>query len=243
MDSKEQLLKAIIEGYREVLSERYQYENIKENFDIPATINEKIVTDFRNYYLTYVYPEYSKRKTLNDAFKSLDDYSKNPQQLITILLDTSRLIFKYGIHLPKIIKTGFKALKTFKAAENFEATFVNEAIDKKIKAPFDTEKFEVLLKSLSKKEINDFIETSQALFNTLHDRKQVKKIKEIIQHLIRVMKSKPESYSKSQIKGLEIGFELLNEGDKLFQKLTKSDQKKLIYLITDIEKDMLNKIG
>ena len=242
MDSKERILKDIINGYREVLFERYLYKNIKENFDIPATIDEKTVTDFRTYYLSYVYPEYSKRMALNDAFNSLDDYSKNPQKLLTILLDSSRLIFKYGIHLPKIIKTGLKALKTFKAVQTFEITFVKEAISKKIEAPFDVEKFNVLLKSLSRKEINTFINTSQALFNTLHDRKQVQKIKEIIQHLIRVMKSKKEAYSDSQIKGLEIGYELLNEGDKLFHKLSKKDQKKLIYLIIDIEKDMLSKL-
>ena len=226
-----------------MLFQRYQYNNIKENFDIPASIDEKTVSDFRTYYLTYVYPEYSKRLALNDAFKSLDNYAKHPQKLLTILLDTSKLIFKYGIHLPKILKTGFKALKTFKAVENFETTFINEAIAKKIKAPFDTEKFNLLLKSLPKKDINNFIETSQALFNTLHDRKQVKKIKEIIQHLIKVMKSKKNAYDDSQIEGLEIGYELLNEGDKLFNKLSKKDQKKLIYLITDIEKEMLSKLN
>lgn len=242
MNSEEKILKAIIEGYRKVLEQRYQYENIKKKFDIPKTIDEKTVTDFRKYYLTYVYPEYAKRKTLNDAFKSLDDYSKNPQQLITILLDTSLLIFKFGIHLPKIIKTGLKALKTFKAAENFEATFIKEVLANKMTAPFTKKQFDVLLKAIPKKDINDFIETSQALFNTLHDRKQVKKIKEIILHLIKVMKNKKDAYSESQIKGLEIGYELLNEGDKLFHKLTKSDQKKLIYLITDIEKEMLRKL-
>lgn len=242
LESEEKILKAIIEGYRKVLFDRYQYKNIKENFDIPSSIDEQTVTDFRTYYLAYVYPEYSKRATLNDAFSSLDNYSKHPQKLITILLDTSKLIFKYGLHLPKILKTGFKALKTFKAAQNFEATFIKEAIDKKMEPPFSTENFNVLLKSLSKEEINTFIETSQALFNTLHDRKQVEKIKEIIQHLIRVMKSKKNAYSESQIKGLEIGFELLDEGDKLFRKLAEKDQKKLIYLITDVERAMLNKL-
>jgi hypothetical protein len=242
LNSREEILKEIIEGYRKVLFKRYQYENIRKKFEIPDTIDKKTVDGFRTYYLTYVYPEYSKRATLNNAFKSLDNYSNKPQKLISILLDTSKLIFKYGLHLPKILKTGFKALKTFKAAENFETTFVNTAVEKNINPPFDNKKFNILLKALSKKEINDFIETSQALFNTLHDKKLVKKIKEIIQHLINVMKSKPNYYSKNQIKGLEIGFELLNEGDKLFNKLTKQDQKKLIYLITDIERDMLDQI-
>lgn len=242
MKSKEKILKDIIEGYREVLFQRYQYHNIKKLHDIPTSIDEKTVNDFRTYYLTYVYPDYTKRVTLNEAFNSLDNFTKNPQKLLSILLDASKLLFKYGLHLPKILNTGLKALKTFKAADNFENTLVNEAIAKNIEAPFTADKINLLLKSLSMKEIDSFIETSQALFETLHDKKLVKKIKEIIQHLIAVMKRKENTYTESQIKGLEIGFELLNEGDKIFNKLSKENQQKFIYLITDIEKEMLDNL-
>ena len=59
---------------------------------------------------------------------------------------TLYLIEKNGIlKLPKILKTGFKALKTFKAAENFETTFVNTAVEKNINPPFDNKKFNILL--------------------------------------------------------------------------------------------------
>jgi hypothetical protein len=73
----------------------------------------------------------------------------------------------------------------------------------------------------------------------LHDRVQIKKIKEIIQYLILAMKTKEESYSLSQIRGLEIGLEMLTEGDKLFAQLAEEDQQNLVSLITEIEKDML----
>ena len=36
-----------------------------------------------------------------------------------------------------------------------------------------------------------------------------------------------------------MGFALLDEGDRLLQKLNPKDQRKLIYLITEIETDML----
>ena len=57
------------------------------------------------------------------------------------------------------------------------------------------------------------------------------------------MKKKEESYSVSQIKGLELVLEMLNEGDKLFNRLTKEDQQNLVYLITEIEKDTLEHIS
>ncbi len=231
--------KQIIKGYRKFIFDRYQYDKIAKNYDIPISITEDILTELREYYLKHIYPEYKERKALDQAFKSLDNYIQQPQKLISILLDASRLLFKYRRHLPKILGTGLKALKTFNSASKFEQTFVDQAIHQKLKGPYTEKKTKVLLRAIPKDEIDDFIATSQALFETLHDRPQVKKIKEIISYIIGVMKKNAHRYTKDQIKGLEMGFALLDEGDRLLQKLNPKDQRKLIYLITEIETDML----
>jgi len=239
---REKILEEIIEGYRNTIYQRYQYQNIKDTFGIPESINEEIVNQLRNYFLNYMYPEYNMRAELNEAFKSLDNYIKHPQKLLRILLDAAKLIFRYGRHLPKILNSGLKAMKTFRAATNFENNLVDEAIKNKIEAPYDLLKIDALIKLLSRKEIEKFIEISQSLFEILHDRILIKKIKEVIQYLILIMREKEESYSLSQIKGLEIGFEMINEGDRLFNGLTKEDQQNLVNLITEIEKDKLDHI-
>jgi hypothetical protein len=187
-----------------------------------------------------MYPEYNKRAELNEAFESLDHYIKHPKKLLGVALDATKLIFIYGRHLPKILNSGLKAMKSFRAASGFENNFVGEAMKNKIGPPYDISKMEILIKSLPINEVEQFIETSQSLFEILHDREQVEKIKEIIQYIIGVMKKKENVYSLNQIKGLELGLEVLNEGDKLFRRLTKEDQKKLFYLITEIEKDILD---
>ncbi|MCA0153136.1 hypothetical protein [Winogradskyella vincentii] len=237
--NREQVLEAIIEGYRNSIHQRYQYQNIKSNYEIPESIDEDTVNILREYWLNYIYPDYTKRKELNEAFVSLDDYIKNPKNLLRLLLNATRLIFNYGRHLPTILSSGLKALKTFRAAERFENNLINEAIKSKMNAPFSESKINTLIKLLPPEEIENFIDVSQSLFEILHDRIQIEKIKEIIQYLILAMKKNQESYTISQIKGLEIGLEMLTEGDKLFTQLAKEDQKKLVYLITDIERDML----
>lgn len=240
--SREEILKEIIEGYRSTIYQRYQYQNIKDKYRIPDSINEETVNQLRNYFLNYMYPEYNTRTELNEAFKSLDAYIKYPQKLLRVLLDAARLIFSYGRHLPKILNTGLKAMKSFRAATNFENNLVDEAIKNKIEVPYDLSKIDALIKLLPHKEIENFIEISQSLFEILHDRILIQKIKEVIQYLIHVMSKNPELYSTSQIRGLEIGLEMIIEGDKLFNRLTKKDQRNLVYLITEIEKDNLNHI-
>ena len=115
-------------------------------------------------------------------------------------MEAAKIIFKYGRHLPKILTAGLSAMKTFKAATNFENNLVAEAIKNKIEAPYDASKIAALLKLLSREEIEKFIESSQALFEILHDKILIKKIKEVIQHLITAMRKNTTVYSKTQIK-------------------------------------------
>ena len=237
--TREKILEDIIEGYRNTIYQRYQYQNIKDKYEIPESINEETVNLLRDYFLNYIYPEFNKRAELNESFKSLDNYIKHPKKLLRILLDASHLIFNYGRHLPKILNTGLKAMKSFRAAAGFENNLVDEAIKNKIEAPYDLSKINTLINLLPRKEIEKFIDITQSLFEILHDRILIEKIKEIIQYLILVMKNKEESYSLSQIRGLEIGLEMINKGDKLFNRLAKEDQQNLVYLITEIEKDIL----
>ncbi|PQJ82259.1 hypothetical protein [Polaribacter glomeratus] len=240
--TREKVLEEIIEGYRKTVSQRYQYQQIKNTYGLPETINEETVNQLREYFLTYMYPTPDKRAELNKAFDSLDDYIKHPQKLLRILLEAAKIIFKYGRHLPKILSAGLDAMKTFKAATNFENTMVDEAIKNKIEAPYDSVKVDALLKLLSREEIERFIESSQTLFEILHDKNLIKKIKEVIQFLITAMQKNPNTYSKSQIKGLEVGLEMITEGDLLFNRLSEEDQHKFVKLITAIERDTLNHI-
>jgi len=237
--NREKVLEDIIEGYRNTIYQRYQYENIKNQYDIPESINEETVNLLRDYFLNYIYPEFNKRAELNESFKSLDNYIKHPKKLLSILLDTSNLIFKYGIHLPKILNTSLKVMKSYRAATGFENMLIDEAIKNTIEAPYDPSKITTLIKLLPRKEIEKFIDTFQSLFEILQDRILIKKIKEILEYVILVMKNKEIHYSASQIKGLEMSLEMINIGDKLFNRLATEDQRKLVYLITETEKDIL----
>ena len=237
--TRDQVLEEIIEGYRNSIHLRYQYPTIKEKYNIPESIDEATVDVLRNYFLNYIYPDFHKRTELNEAFNSLDNYIKNPQKLFRIVMDAYKLIFSYGRHLPKILNAGLKAMRSFRVAAKFENILVEGAINNQINAPYDPDKINTLIQLIPRKDIDRFIDVSQSLFETLHDRVLVEKIKEIIEYLIGVMKKRKNDYSMVEINGLEAGLEILIEGDKLFNRLTEKDQRNLVYLITEIEKDNL----
>lgn len=240
--SKESILKEIIIGYRKVIDQRYQYENLLQHYDIPESVTEHTVNKLKDFFLSYIYPRYDKRQEINRAFDSLNSYLKQPGKLLVILLDSLVLSFKYGRHMPKILKTGLRALNSYKSANRFENQLVEQAERSQIEAPFSTAKIKTLIGSLPRHEIERYIDNSLPLFETLHDRVLIRKIIEILQYLIRTMKKNPRRYGKEEINGLQFGLEILEEGDRIFNQLDKCDQGRLLPLIVKVERNALDEI-
>lgn len=240
-DNKD-VLDGVITAYRAIIEDRYQYENIKEKYTLPASFDAERINRFRRYFLEYVYPDLEQRDALNEAFESLDNYIKNPDKLLRILIDSSRLIFKFGRHLPKILKAGIQALRSFRKANEFERKLVKSALDKAQTPPFKKEDIHTFIRGLSRNEIDQFIESSESLFSVLHDRKLVKKIQEIVEYLIQKMKQRPNVYSEAEIKGLSIGYEMIKNGDQLFNEMSTEDQQQIFEFIVMVERDTLDQI-
>ncbi len=238
---KNEVLNEIIIGYRNVVKERYNHTLLKDKYDLLNTIDAEIVEEIKTYFLTYIYPDLKRRKELNEAFNSLDSFLKSPKKLLSLIVQSFKLAYKHGKHLPKISDAGFKALKSYRAATNFENQLVKVATRKKVKPPYTTQKINSFIKQLSLKEINTFISKTESLFNVMHDKELIGKIKEVIGFLINKMEN-ISTFSDNEIQGLKAGLEMIVKGEELLNSLKPKDQKILIDLIVKIEKDNLKKI-
>ena len=241
MDRTE-ILEEIIVSYRSLINRRYQYERIREEYELPVSFDKEKVDQFRRFFLDYIYPDPVKRKELNDAFDSLDNYIKRPEKLLRLLLDSGRLMLKYGRHLPKILSAGLKALKSFRTANRFENQLVNSALQLQIDPPFDDIEIKSLIRQIPKQDINDFMDSSQVLFETLHDRKLITRVVEIVSYLIQKMKKRPNIYGANEVMGLEIGQEMISTGNQLFDQLSDYDQSQIINFVVKVEREALHKI-
>lgn len=229
----------IILGYRRIIEDRYQYDYLKNNYNLPDSFDEDRVDRFRTYFLDNIYPEPQKRDELNEAFDSLDNYIKHPDKLLMILVESAKLLFKHGRHLRKILSAGMKALRSFRSANAFEHKLVDQAIASGKNPPYSTSDMEGFIGSLKKNDIDDFIKNSRSLFETLHDRELIQKVKEIVNHLISKMKSKPNTYSKQEISGLELGRDIINGGDSLFAELSQKEQFQIFDFVVSLEQKVM----
>ena len=238
MDQEVQL-NEIIEGYRNVIKEKYDYENLKKRSDIPDVYTKEVSVKIKNYFLNYSYPGPKKRQELNEAFQSLDNYLKNPEKLLRIVIDSTSNVFKYGKHLPKIVNASIKALKAFRRASKLEHGLVKKASSLNVASPYSNQQINEFIKGLSIKEIEEYISSTYNLFRILCDVELMSKIKNILKHLIEKMKKRPAIYSDVEIKGLEIGQEIIVEADAIFNKLNKDEQQEIFDFILKMEKELL----
>lgn len=242
MQTKQEILFAVITAYREVIRERYRYEALLHRPDFPADFAEERVEAFREYFLTYLYPAPERRAELDAAFANLDTYIAEPKKLLRLLTDSAGLLFKYGRHLPKILQAGMKALQSFRAANRFEMQLVENAQALNLQTPYTRRDVALLIRQLPQSEINKFIVSGKNLFETLHDRKLVKKIEEIIGTLLDKMRKRPDTYGPEEVRALEIGYELIHVGNGLFDELTPAEQRQLLNLATDLEQEYIDSV-
>ena len=112
---------------------------------MPDSFDEERVHQFQDYFLEYIYPDLDKRAELNDAFDSLDSFIKQPEKLLSILMASGRLIFKFGRQLPKLLSAGIKALQSFRAASRFELRLAQLAEQDGLVAPYAIEQVDGLV--------------------------------------------------------------------------------------------------
>ena len=240
--NSEKVSQEIIIGYRKLVEERYQFDKLIKKHDLPESVTEDDINNIRNYFLTYVYPDIAQRKELDEAFKTLDGYIKKPEKLLNILLDSFKLIFSHGKHLPKIFNAGLQAMKSFRGATKFEKSLTKIAIDKGVKYPYSPTKINSLIKELAYKEVQEFIKNTEAFFNIIYDKVLVEKIKEVIAYIISKMKRKPKLFSSTEIKGLELALETIEQGEQILDTLSQEEQEILVEFVVKIERQNLEEI-
>ena len=239
--NKEEIKAGVIEAYRLLINDRYQYDYLSAKYDIPASLDPHRIELFRNFFLDYIYPPVQKRKELNRAFDSLDQHIKNPKSLLAILLDSSRVLFKFGRHLPKILNAAIKALRSFKKADTFEERLAKEALSRDPQIPISQHELKSLVAALPKTDVMDFINESKVLFEIIQDRQLVTKIISLLTQLIKRME-KSSVYAQTDVNAFQIGLDIITGSFELFNSLSTSEAKQLFELGVEIERNEIERV-
>jgi hypothetical protein len=237
--SDKEILNGVVIGFRKLIYDRYQYDEVVSKYEIPDSFDEERMARYRNFFLDQIYPHPENREPLEEAFRSLDNYLTHPDKLLRIVFHSAAIVFRHGRSIPRLMGAGIKVFKSFRTATDFEVKLVRKAKSSGKLPPYSSADINSFVVALRKKEIHDFVVNTTNLLELLNDKRLVREIITIMKELIARMKKSPKDYSKSEIGGLEIAFQMLIEGNGLFESLSTVDQKRIIEVVVAIEVDVL----
>ena len=208
----------IINKFRDMVAKRYEYDGLKERFDLPPVITREVVEEIKNYFLSTIYPPAVERKQLEEAFRDLADYVRSPRKIWGLFGDMARALFKFGRHFMQALRAGMDSLHSFLGAKNFEDSMAAIANKNGISPPISDDDFEDCLYQLPREEIEKFIGDVRNLFGAMVNTVLLKKTLDILQHVIETMEKKPHTFPKEDVEGIRLGRSLLQSGYDIFSK-------------------------
>ncbi|MCB0538292.1 MAG: hypothetical protein KDE33_12285 [Bacteroidetes bacterium] len=240
MDKK--LLDNIIDNYRQMVNNRYEYDYLKNNYELDSSITKELTDEVKLYFLNYVYPDADQRDMLNKAFSDLDKHIKNPLHILKLVGDASGLILKFGFQFPKALKAGLQTLNSFKTARELETELSKNAEKLKLKYPIEIKDVEHLISKIEPKKLENFIDSFDDLLSSLTDTKLLKKTIEIMDALTAKMKLQKDFFSPDEIKAIDLGKNILEAGYSIFKNLDENQKKIMIELILTNERNFISNL-
>lgn len=221
----------IIEKFRDMVSKRYYYPELIKRYELPESITEAVVEDVKTYFLGTIYPPPQKRRELEDAFKELATYMRQPKKIWGLFGNMASAVFKFGRHFVQALKAGFASLDSFVGAKKFESSLAEIANKLDMQPPMSDDDFEDCMYQLPREEIERFIKDVYGLFGAMINTKLLGKTIEILESVVSTMKAKPGVYPQKDIDGILLGKQLLKEGYDLFSKYDEHTRKLMVEFI------------
>ncbi|TGL49550.1 hypothetical protein EHQ61_14025 [Leptospira wolffii] len=228
----------LILAYREALQRRYSKENLSRYSEF-SSISEERVKLLTKYFLELLYPEWEGRRRLDGAFRSLSGFVHSPSKVFGLLGSLSGAVFKLGRHLKSAFQAGIAALHSYVTAHRFEEIMYSKAKEllQKGEDLSDPNIFRKVIASVPKKDAEQFRSDIVTLFRTLSDQELLSKIKQLMEEVVRTMKSKPKTYTPEEVEGILLGAGILTRGEELFRGMNREEMNLILRAIDRIEKD------
>lgn len=233
---------SLIERYRETIKERYRFEKIKDDKQLPSFFTQEVLDELRDFFLDNLYPDEKRRKTLDASFKRLASYINNPLKIWGILGSLTSAIFTFGTLFPKAVFAGIETLHTHTIARNFEEMLLAAATQRNLKPPINDSELKQCIANLPEKDILTFVEKLSSLFTMITDTKMLDKTIKILNNVADKMKSQPNTYDKEDVQAILLGVDILERGSVLMLQFSEAEKLELVNFVAYIEMKFVNSV-
>ena len=237
-----ELMNSLVDSYREIIEERYQYETLKNNFEMPDDVTQEVVDSIRNYFLGYIYPNATDRVRLSAGFDSLKAYASDPGKMFKIAGSLSGAIFKFGFYLPQAIRAALRSWDAYKNAKMLEIELLRSARKMQLSPPISRDQIFDCLREISKPILLKFSEEVLFLFKSFANQTLLNKTVDILDEIIKLMKNNPKTYPEKDVNAILMGRSIIQEGSALLGQYDPELREKIIKTVYAIEMGCLDQV-
>lgn len=223
----------LIDKYRQLVADRYDYNLIKDS--LPNHVGKEEVEALRYYFLHYLYPEPDARKELDEAFSYLEGYVTQPKKVWGILGNIAGAIFRFGSMLIDALKAGLVSLDAHVAAKRFEEDLYMAALRGGYDIPLSDEQFRDCMRNIDRRRVERFIDDVGKLFTSMSNTKLLGKTIEIMNDVVAKMESRKRIYTTEEVEGIKLGITILEKGYELFKDFPETTKKAVVAFIVEKE--------
>lgn len=241
-EKEQELINAIVNVYRGLIGSRYEYEVLLAEGKLKKGITPEIVVSIKSFFLNDVYPDAAKRHQIEAAFETLGSYVSQPAKAMGLFGSVTSAIFIFGRHLPAAINAGVVTLQSFLEARKLEHKILDAAKSQFLQADLTEEDMKRCIASLPQKDLETFIKDVKEMFALMSNTELLEKTIRIINMVIDKMKSKPHLYSKEEVKGIELGRNILQSGLDLFKNYDNKLKLHIAETIYDVEMSFIKSL-
>lgn len=237
------LRNAVIQFYRDELRERYEAKNVRRfrEFDV---IDDKLLATLRDYFLDHIYPPPTDREKLDDAFDHLGKLLRSPKRLGPLIRTVLRSMWRLGRKLPAAVSAGRATFDAYIESRKLENYMIERAVAINLTAleTKDRRRMLSLITGIPDKHVQRLIRDILSLFHSLTQIELLRTSAEIMEHVHKIMESRPDLYLESERDGLALGLEVLRGGLGLFENMDPAAFPLIIRGIERVEFDWFDRV-
>ncbi len=229
---------AVVAFLREELKRRYLYDNVRR-FKELKDIDEDIVTAFREFALSRIYPEGKARAEIDGAFASLHEMLRSPRKMASLGPIALAAVWRLGRRLPAALSAGQQVIHAFSCASAVETALCESVLERDIpwKSGLDAEKMKPVFAELPAGRSKALIRALVELLELSANRETMQTGLDLLRKIADTMSGGSEQWTDSDRHGVTLAMETLAEAMALFSMIDDRDVSRFIKGVEAVETD------
>ncbi len=229
---------AVLAFLRAELEHRYLYDNVRR-FKELKDLDDGVVTAFRDFALSRVYPGGAARAEIDEAFADLDELLRSPRKMASLGAVAVAAVWRLGRRLPMAVSAGQQVIHAFSCASAVETLLRESVLERGLPWQSGLERGDMasVFSRLPAQPFGDLVDALVQLLELAANRETMETGLGLLEKISETMARSAGQWNERDRNGVRLAMGTLSEALELFDKIDPRDAPRFIKGIRAVEMD------